>query len=146
MTSLISRPSPGSSPSALMQLLGTDPRAVERLAEVERCRRSLSAFVRAAWPVLEPGTEYLHNWHIDLIAEHLEAVTRGKVTRLVINMPPRYMKSLMVSVLWPTWEWTLKPATRWMFVSYSKELSTKHSVDRRQVIESDWYRERWGGT
>lgn len=115
-------------------------------AECELYRRSLSAFVRAAWPVLEPGTEFLANWHIDLIAEYLEAVTRGEVTRLVINMPPRYMKSLMVSVFWPCWEWTIRPETRWMFASYSKDLSTKHSVDRRQVIESEWYAERWGKT
>ena len=116
------------------------------MAEVEQCRRSLSAFVRAAWPVLEPGTTYLANWHIDLIAEYLEAVTRGEITRLVINMPPRYMKSLMVSVFWPCWEWTLKPETRWMFASYSKDLSTKHSVDRRTVIQSAWYQDRWGKT
>lgn len=115
-----------------------------RAIEAEHCRRSLSAFVRAAWPVLEPGTPYLHNWHVDLISEHLEAVTAGQTTRLLINMPPRYGKSIVVSVLWPVWEWITNPETRWMFASYSEKLSTKHSLDRRGVIQSDWYQERWG--
>lgn len=120
--------------------VSTDPVRVE----ARDCQSSLSAFVRAAWPVLEPGTPYLHNWHIDLISEHLEAVTRGEITRLLINMPPRYGKSNLVSVLWPVWEWIDHPETRWMFASYSGSLSSKHSLDRRAVIQSDWYQERWG--
>ncbi len=69
-----------------------------------RAEASLRAYVEQAWPVLEPNTPFLPNWHIDLIAEHLEAVTAGQITRIVINVPPRYMKSLLTSVLWPTWE------------------------------------------
>src|SRR5262245_16336364 len=81
-----------------------------RLAE-----RSFRAYVEQAWPILEPATPFLGNWHIDLIAEHLEAVTAGQTTRLLINVPPRYMKSLLVSVLWPTWEWIARPSRRWIF-------------------------------
>lgn len=54
----------------------------------ELCRRSLSEFVKQAWDVLEPGQPYSHGWHIDAIAEHLEAVTSGDITRLLINVPP----------------------------------------------------------
>ena len=54
------------------------------------------------------------------------------------------MKSLLVSVFWPTWEWQHAPHTRWLFASYSESLSTKHSVDRRIVLQSPWYRHRWG--
>jgi predicted phage terminase large subunit-like protein len=110
----------------------------------EQCARSLPEFIRAAWPILEPGTTYLHNWHIDAIAEHLEAVTRGEIRRLLINMPPRYMKSIAVSVLWPVWEWITVPEQRWVFASYSGSLAIKHSVDRRTVIRSDWYQANWG--
>src|ERR1700720_4768415 len=46
------------------------------------------------------------NWHMDLIAEYLEAVTAGHIKRLLINMPPRYAKSTCVSIMWPTWVWT----------------------------------------
>lgn len=113
-------------------------------ADALACASSLSAFVRAAWPVLEPGTPYLHNWHVDLIAEHLEAVTAGQTTRLLINMPPRYGKSIILSVMWPAWEWIGHPETRWMFASYAATLSTKHSLDRRAVIQSPWYQQRWG--
>lgn len=109
-----------------------------------RAEESLRVYIRRAWPVIEPATEYLHNWHIDAICDYLEAVTRGEITRLLINMPPRYMKSIAASVLWPTWEWIRHPHTRWLFASYSSSLSTKHSVDRRTVIESRWYRDRWG--
>ena len=48
----------------------------------------LAEYVREAWPLLEPGTEYKHNWHIDLLCEHLEAVTRGEIRNLIINIPP----------------------------------------------------------
>jgi hypothetical protein len=75
---------------------------VTRDAELIRDRcRSLTGFVREAWRVLEPNATYVHSWHIDAIAEHLEAVTEGRINRLLINIPPGSMKSLMVSVFWP---------------------------------------------
>lgn len=120
--------------------VATDPIRLD----ADRCASSFAEFVRDAWPVLEPVTPYLGNWHIDLIAEHLEEVTAGRETRLLVNMPPRYGKSILITVLWPVWEWLTRPETRWMFASYSSSLSTKHSVDRRAVIQSDWYQERWG--
>jgi hypothetical protein len=75
---------------------------------------------------------------------------------LLINMPPRYAKSTCVSIMWPTWVWTREalpgkphnptlegPGTKWMFASYADELRTKHSLDRRKMLQSDWYRARW---
>lgn len=97
-----------------------------------------------SWPTIEPSTELLNNWHIDATCDYLEAVHRGDIKRLIINMPPRMMKSILVSVCFPCWEWTKKPGLRYIFVSYSKELSSKHSVDRRIIMESSWYRSRWG--
>ena len=108
--------------------------------------RSLRAFVEQAWPVLEPTTPFLPNWHIDLVCEHLEAITAGQTTRLLINLPPRYMKSLLVSVFWPVWEWISSPSRRWICVSYSDALSLKLSLDRRTLVQSDWYQARWGHT
>jgi len=106
--------------------------------------KSLAEYIKQSWPIIEPGTDYLHNWHIDLISEYLEAITAGQITRLLINIPPRYMKSTCVSVMWPTWEWITRPSMRYLFVSYSSSLSTKHSVDRRTIIQSEWYRRNWG--
>ena len=107
--------------------------------QAELSRRSLSTYIKHSWPIIEPGAEYLHNWHIDAIAEHLEAVTAGQIKRLIINIPPRYAKSITVTVMWPTWEWLHHPETRWIFASYSASLSTKHSMDRRTIIMSEWY-------
>lgn len=54
------------------------------------------------------------------------------------------MKSLLISVLWPTWEWLREPSGRWIFASYAESLAIKHSMDRRTLLQSDWYRGRWG--
>ncbi len=109
----------------------------------EICRRNFSEFIKRAWPTIEPSTEYLHNWHIDLIGEHLSQIP-DKTTRLCINIPPRYMKSIEATVMWPVWLWTIDPSLRFLFCSYSAELSVKHSVDRRTIIRSPWFQERWG--
>lgn len=108
--------------------------------------KSLYEFTRQAWNILEPATEFIDGWHIGCISEYLEAVTLGQINRLIINVPPRYMKSLNVSVCWPAWEWGPRnmPHLRYLFSSYAGELSTKHSVDRRTLIESDWYQRNWG--
>ncbi len=118
---------------------------IARQAKVEVAQRDFAEYIRQAWPVIEPATTYKHNWHIDAMAEYLTAVTQGQIQRLLINIPPRYMKSIAVSVLWPTWCWINRPASRWIFASYSQSLSVKHSVDRRSVIQSDWYQDRWAG-
>jgi predicted phage terminase large subunit-like protein len=109
-----------------------------------RCEASLEEYVVQAWPTLEPNTPLLRNWTLGYICEHLEAVSKGQLTRVLINQPPRTLKSTTVTIDWPTWEWTFKPWNRWMFVSYADTLSTKHSIDRRTLIESPWYQERWG--
>ena len=102
----------------------------------ERMRRSLAAFVHEAWPVLEPGTDFVSNWHIDAICEHLEAITRGELTRVIINIPPRHMmKSLAVTVFWPCWEWLSRPETRFLFASYAQNLSTRDSLKCRRLIQ-----------
>ncbi len=101
----------------------------------EGVRRSLGAFVREAWSVLEPGTQFVPNWHIDAICAHLEAITAGELNRLIVNIPPRHMKSLAVTVFWPCWEWLSRPETRWLFASYAQTLSTRDSLKCRRLIE-----------
>ena len=109
-----------------------------------KAEQSLRAYVEQAWPILEPETPFQPNWHIDLLVEYLEAVSAGEIRHLLINVPPRSMKSLLVSVFWPTWEWIRRPGSRWICVSYAEALATKHSMDRRTVLQSDWYQSRWG--
>src|SRR4029453_3659400 len=87
---------------------------------VRRARPSLRAFVELAWPILEPGVTFQPNWHTDLICVYLEALAEVEIRRLVINIPPRYMKSLLVTVLWPCWEWGRHPSFRYIFSSYAE--------------------------
>ena len=113
-----------------------------RLAEdAEACRGSFSKFVRAAWPIVEPAP-FVSGMHIDAICQHLEAVTRGEIRRLLITVPPRHSKSLLVSVLWPAWIWASRPDWRSLFVSHSSALAVEHSRLCRQLVESDWYQDR----
>ena len=85
-------------------------------AKIERelATRHLGEFVRQAWHIVEPETPFVPGFHIEAIIEHLEAVSRGQIRNLLINVPPRHMKSLLVSVFWPAWEWIRWPERRWI--------------------------------
>jgi predicted phage terminase large subunit-like protein len=113
------------------------------LLDQSLARDSLAEFVRQAWHIIEPITPLLWNWHLDAICEHLEAVANTDLVRLIVNLPPRSGKSLVASVLWPAWVWTKQASTRWLCASYSASLAVKFSIDRRTVITSQWYQERW---
>lgn len=115
----------------------------ENELQAARLKRSLSEFVKAAWHIVEPATPLIWNWHLEAICIHLQAVTEGRIRKLIINVPPRTGKSTIVSVLWPAWEWARNPAVRMMFASYAQMLSLRDSVRRRMVIQSEWYQERW---
>lgn len=113
-------------------------------ALAEKARRNLAAFAMQAWHVLEPSTPYVHGWHIDAISEHLMAVTDGQIKNLLINIPPRHMKSILATVAWFAWSWIEKPHLRWMFASYALSLSIRDSRKCRQIIESPWYQRNFG--
>jgi len=108
--------------------------------------KSLAGFIREAWHVVEPNTQLIWGWHIDAICQHLEAVTYGTITRLLINIPPGTMKSLIVSVFWPAWEWG--PAglhgMRYFTSSYKEDYVVRDSRKMRDLVASDWYQQRWG--
>ena len=112
--------------------------------------RTLAGFVRAAWKYIDPA-DFVDNWHIDAICEHLEAVTFGHCRRLIINIPPRHMKSLLVSVAWPAWVWTLErssplsgPGVGFLSLSYAYSLSERDNATCRRLIESPWFQALWG--
>lgn len=126
-----------------MATILTPPELLERV-KAEQARRSLREFVRQAWPVVEPATTFMPNWHIDAICDHLEAVTGGAIRNLLINMPPRCMKSTIVSVMWPCWVWTHTPGAQWLFSSYALALAIRDSVKCRRLIESPWYQRAYG--
>ncbi|WP_234907701.1 phage terminase large subunit [Rhizobium rhizogenes] len=109
-----------------------------------RCK-SLSGFVREAWHVIEPSIPYVHGWHIDAICAHLEAVTNGDINRLLINVPPGTMKSLLCGVFWPAWEWGPRamPSMRYLGASYSEDYAKRDNRRMRDLITSEWYRALW---
>jgi predicted phage terminase large subunit-like protein len=119
-------------------------RGEELSEEAGRLGGDLRSFIRNAWHILEPVQPYHHGWHIDCIAEHLEAAYRREIRRLIINVPPRHMKSLTVSVFGPAWRWTHAPSERFLTASYGDKLATDHAKNTRTVIQSAWYRARWG--
>ena len=121
--------------------------------EKRMCELSFVEYIKQAWHVIEPGQEYLHNWHIEGIAQHLEAITDEMMidderyyNRLLINVPPGAMKSLLCNVLWPSWEWGPKnmPYLRYVCASHAMPLAVRDSVKMRRLVASEWYQTRWG--
>ncbi len=109
-------------------------------------RQDFKSFIHKTFLTLNPNQPYMSNWHIDMIAEYLKAVEQGKLKRLIINMPPRSLKSVCVSVAWPAWILAHAPHERIMAASYAMPLSIKHSLDCRNVMQSPWYQALFPGT
>jgi len=111
----------------------------------ELASRSLAEFVGMAWHVIEPNQEYVHGWHIDALSEHLEAVSNGQITRLLINIPPGTMKSMECGVFWPAWEWGPlgRASIRFIGASHEEGLATRDNRRMRSLVQSQWYQERW---
>ena len=100
-------------------------------------------FIRIGWKIVEPSRNYVSNWHIDAIAEHLEAVSRGQIRNLILNVPPGSTKSLSVSVFWPVWDWIRNPGLRWIFASFDLKLQKRDGRRSLDLIQSRWFRDRW---
>ena len=143
---------------------GNQPaRSLRERADALRYEHSLLDFTAAAWRIVEPNA-FIGNWHIDAILEHLEAVADQQIRRgLLINVPPRHMKSLGANVFFPAWVWAQDPnpereanyecqirkgswrgpGVKFMHLSYEGELATRDGVKCRQVIQSPWYQRLW---
>lgn len=100
-------------------------------------RNDFQSFLRRCLQTLNPSTPLLWNWHLEAIGYQLERVRRGEIKRLIINMPPRNLKSLTVSVAFPAYLLGLEPWHRIFAISYAGELSDKHASDFRSI---DWYK------
>ena len=114
--------------------------AHDELALHALLRQDLASFVRKTFYTVSPAGIFMPNWHIDAITWHLEQCLTGAIRRLIIAVPPRYLKSICATVAFPAWVLGYDPARRIVCVSYSNELTTKHNRDCRAVMQSDWYR------
>jgi predicted phage terminase large subunit-like protein len=108
-------------------------------------RRNLNAFVEKSFSTLAPGQAFVPAWHLQAIGWQLERVRRGDIRRLIINMPPRSLKSIMTSVAFPAFLLGHDPTQRIICVSYSGDLARKHANDFRALVETPWYRDLFPG-
>jgi predicted phage terminase large subunit-like protein len=109
-------------------------------------RHDLSTFIERTFYTVDPNATYLHNWHIDLIADYLMACHRMEIKRLIINVPPGYLKSISVNVAFPAWILGKDPTERILSTSKTEAISKEHSIACRDVISSEWYRELFPNT
>lgn len=121
------------------------PKDIQVQIDRELCRRSFAAFAKKAWHVLEPTAKLKWGWALDAICDHLQAVHEGKIKRLLINVPPGMMKSLLTSVMFPAWEWGPggSPSLRYLSTSHKEALAMRDNIKCRRLITSEWYQSRW---
>src|SRR6266702_8063616 len=110
--------------------------------DAEEARLDFKLFAQAAWPIIEPGKKFVPGWHLDAIAEHLQAVIKGDIKRLLVNMPPRHGKSSFISTLIHPWSWLHNPSLSWLCASYALNLATRDNLKCRRIIKSKWWQER----
>lgn len=122
---------------------------VLEMIEKRKCELKLYEFIRTFFFIVEPGVKFVDNWHIVAICEHLEAVFRGDVideriyNRLLVNIPPGTMKSLIISVFFPAWCWIKKPWLRFISVSHSMDIAIRDGIKMRRVVTSELYQKYW---
>lgn len=129
----------------LLQLMARPADALDALDRIE-CEESLLSYARRMWPVLEPARKMVDGWPLEAICEHLEAVTYGQIHKLLINVPPGFMKSLLTDVLWPSWEWGPRkmPWLRYVAFSYSSSLTQRDNRRFRDVMLNHDYGRLFG--
>ena len=109
-------------------------------------RTDFVAFAQKCFAELNPETPYLHGSHIDVIAGELEQCRAGRLNRLIINLPPRSLKSHLASIAFPAWLLGHNPSVLIIDVSYAQDLSDKLATDCRSIMTTTWYQEIFPGT
>lgn len=112
--------------------------------EAELARRSLHFFIRKAWSIIEPDQEFTDNWHLVALCREAERLTTGDLRRLIVNVPPGTMKTLIFSVFWPAWMWATNPSLRFFLASYQHGRSIDAAGKLHDIVTSDWYQEHFG--
>ncbi len=103
-------------------------------------KKDFTSFINKCFNTVNLSSKYNYNWHIKLIAENLEELICGKSNRLIINMPPRNLKSICVTVAFSAWIMAHNPGKRIIIASYSQNISFRHLFDIKQILESTWYK------
>jgi len=111
--------------------------------DATRITDDADAGATCAWDIMEPGTRLDWGWHLDAVCEHLDAVRVGEIADLVINIPPRTLKTTAVTKAWPAHVWASKPATKFLTASYGGDLAIDHALGTRDILRHPWYQRRW---
>jgi len=122
-------------------------RQIEIDLELEKrlCAKSLANFCKSAWHIIEPGTKLVWNWHLDTVCGYLQAFHRGELPdkRLIINIPPGTLKSILVSVMYPAWTWIDNPETRYLSITCEQGLAIRDALRMKQIITNSWFQRNW---
>lgn len=140
--------SPKLSPAALkLAASRIDNEQILREILRRKARTSLSIFARAMWPTVRPGVELKWNWHLDVVCRYLEYCSHPelhnrpeRLHKLLINIPPGSMKSLIVGVFWPAWVWLTKPYFQFIFGTYQHQLTIRDANECHKLMETEIYR------
>src|SRR5213592_1931644 len=103
-------------------------------------RSDFHGFIERSFHELNPGTKFRDNWHIAVIAHKLEQLRRGNIKRLIINLPPRSLKSHCTSIALPAWLLGHDPSAQIICASYAQDLSNKLAMDCRTLMMSNLYK------
>src|SRR5258708_6806482 len=118
--------------------------------QIERLESSFYEFTKEAWSSFDPA-EFVDNWHLKDICNHMQAVAEGYISRLLLNEPPRTGKTAIISICFCAWIWAQRtrgplmgPQVAFFYASYAEKLSLEHSIKCLRLIQSRWYQQRWG--
>jgi predicted phage terminase large subunit-like protein len=112
--------------------------------------REYYEFFKAAWPILEPTTPLQDNWHIkylcDTLQSEIERIAAGKpkTKDIIINIPPRSLKSSITTITLNAWAWARYPHLRFIAASYASDLAIELATKTRRLVDSTWYQKNWG--
>jgi len=134
----------GTEPHSPAGPLALERGAALRMLLAERLAGDFAAFAKKAWSVLHPNRPLIWSWHYDYLCELLTLVKQRRLLRMIGNIPPRTLKSTIVTILFPVWVWISEPEHNFLTASYSLDLSTEHSVMRRNLLQSAWFQRLWG--
>lgn len=110
------------------------------------CRQNFGAYTQKAFSLIEPGTGLDWSWDLECVSEHLQAVHDGQIQWIIINKPPRTLKSVHVAQIYPSWEMGLDASHPFIGASYAHNLAERNVVKCRQIMQHEWYNDTFPGT
>lgn len=117
-----------------------DEAAIDR----ELAKRGYIHFVQAAWDQVEPAQKFVNSWHVGAVCEHMQAIIDKQITKLIINVPPNTSKSMICTVLFDPYAWTVDPSLKFIHGCFDDKLGRRDSLRAKNLINSLWYQARWG--